>query len=201
MPSGPSDGMTDITKTGLAALAAASLTLTACGSTAGKDDPTPAPGAETRPLAGEGKIVDIADGAARPATTPAEAPPIATVQGSEPGPTASLLRLQRVGKVVTVVVRLTQTADDEYMPHLEGEDGESYTAEGLRLVDEFNGREHFPLRDPEGQCLCSRGLDEFLYEGDSIDVTAKFAAPPADVDRVSLYLPEFASFDAVPLTP
>ncbi|HWT93474.1 MAG TPA: hypothetical protein VN238_10790 [Solirubrobacteraceae bacterium] len=189
----------NITKTGLAALAAASLALTACGADTGGES-KPAHAAESRPLAGEGKIVDISDGAPA-ATTPAEAPPIATVQGSEPGTTASLLRLQRVGKVVTVVVRLTQTADGDYIPHLEGEDGESYSAEGLRLVDEFNGREHFPLRDTEGECLCSRQLDEFLYEGDSVDVTAKFAAPPGDVDRVSLYLPEFASFDAIPLAP
>lgn len=188
--------MNIIKTTGLAALAAASLTLTACGAAA---DDASAP-AESRPLAGEGKIVDIADGA-RATTTPAEAPPIATVQGSEPGTTASLLRLQRVGRVVTVVVRLSQTADGDYMPHLEGEDGESYTAEGLRLVDEFNGREHFPLRDTEGECLCSRELNEFLEQGDSVEVTAKFAAPPADVERVSLYLPEFASFDAVSLTP
>jgi hypothetical protein len=137
---------------------------------------------------------------ARPAP-PAIETPLGTVGGSEPETKATLLSLRRTGpKVVTA--RLQITLDDQahgtWLPALEGEDGSWYTAEGLRLVDEFNGTELFPLVDDDGSCLCSRDIER-LRPGESIVVSAKFPAPLPNVTHASLHVPGFSSFDSVPI--
>jgi hypothetical protein len=101
--------------------------------------------------------------------------------------------------VVTATLRLTldRGAPLVWTPHLEGPEGETGTAGGLRLVDEVNGREHVPLRDGEGRCLCSTGIDTPRSPGESVVVSAKFPAPPADVGHASLQVPGFASIGRV----
>ena len=137
---------------------------------------------------------------ARPAPAQQSSTAIATAEGSEINTTAALMQVRRTGeKVVTVRLRVSlgRNHDDEWFPELEG-DGSWYSAEGLRLVDEANGREHFPLVDADGACLCSTDIHG-LNPGETVGVYAKFPAPPADVDRVSIHVPGFQSFDGVAL--
>jgi hypothetical protein len=127
--------------------------------------------------------------------------PLATARGTEPHTSAELLELRRSGpKVVTARLRISldRLARDEWLPELEGDEGTWYTAEGLRLLDEVNGREHFPLIDVDGDCLCSSDIGR-IGPGQSTFVSAKFPAPPADVSHVSLHVPGFESFDSVAL--
>lgn len=70
---------------------------------------------------------------------------------------------------------------------------------GMRLVDEVNGKINPPLFDSEDRCVCSPF--DGLRRGSSIDLYAKFAAPPEGVDRVSLHVPGFPSFDDVLVSP
>jgi hypothetical protein len=157
--------------------------------------------------ANDGGIVGRTGGkeaASRPATVP-KLPlrPLATVSGSEEGTSLSLMQLRRTGpKVVTATLRVSSTRDEYFgwTPDLAGEDGEWGTAEGLRLVDEVNGREHLPLQTPDGECLCSDAIEN-IPKGEDIGVYAKFAAPPAGVDRASLHVPGFQSIDDIPLVP
>jgi hypothetical protein len=142
--------------------------------------------------------------AGAPAAAPARQTPdvpFGTVRGSEPDTTATLLSLRRTGpKVVTarVQIALDESAHGAWLPELEGSEGTWYTAEGLRLSDEFNGRELFPLVDDDGSCLCSRNIEK-IGPGEAIVVSAKFPAPPANVTHASLLVPGFSSFDGVPL--
>jgi hypothetical protein len=69
----------------------------------------------------------------------------------------------------------------------------------LRLLDEVNGRTHAPLRDGDGRCQCSTGIDARRSPGETVVVSAKFPAPPADVGYASLQALGFASIDRVPL--
>ena len=129
--------------------------------------------------------------------------PVATVSGSEEGTSLSLLQLRRSGpKVVTATLRIASTRDEVpgWNPDLEGDEGDWGTAEGLRLIDEVNGREHFPLQTPDGECLCSTGI-EALRKGEHIGIYAKFPAPPKGVERASLHVPGFQSIDEIPLSP
>ncbi len=136
----------------------------------------------------------------QPARAPAEAP-YGTVAGSVPGTGLTLLSLRRTGpKVVTARLRISfdHEAGRIWIPERYGPDDRPLSAEGMRLVDEVNGREHFVLRNADGACLCS-GPFEALEPGESSVVSAKFPAPPADVAQASLETPGFASFDGVPL--
>jgi hypothetical protein len=135
---------------------------------------------------------------------PAAAPrPLGTVKGSTPHTQLTLLRLRRTGpKVVSASFSLSlgRQADSTWLHDLEGPDGAWYSVEGIVLVDEVNGREHFVLKDADGTCLCSTGV-RGLDPGETVAVSAKFPAPPAGVQHASLVVPGFPSFDRVPIEP
>lgn len=145
-----------------------------------------------------------AQGADGPALAADPARPVATVRGSVPGTTLGLLSLRRSGpKVVTVKLRVTAARDAQLFAgkvHIDLQEGVLDDDVGaLRLIDEVNGRTHFPLREAGGACLCS-DFDP-LRPGDSVDVYAKFPAPPAGVTRIALHAPGFPSFDGVRIDP
>jgi hypothetical protein len=133
----------------------------------------------------------------------ADAHPFGTVVGSYPYARLTLVSLRRTGsKVVSVrlSVALDRRARERWLPELEGEQGDWYTAEGLRLVDETNARELAPLKDADGNCMCSVDIHR-LDPGQRIAVSALFPAPPPNVTRAALHAPGFPSFDDVPLGP
>lgn len=128
--------------------------------------------------------------------------PIAWVTGSEPGLRLGLLTVRRSGpKVVTAKLRLTASRDvrttslwgDAYDLDLGGDDlGDDVG--GMRLLDEVHGTERAPLQIGD-ECICSPVTR--IAPGESIDLYAKFQAPPRGVRRVAVHLPGFPSFDGV----
>ena len=133
----------------------------------------------------------------RPGAAPAPRKPIARVAGSYPLSTLTLRSVRRTGsKVVSVQLdaSLGRGSDQTWMPPLRVDEGDN----GLRLLDEVNGRSHAPLRDGEGECLCT-GTPMWVQPGERIGISAKFPAPPAGVDEVSVHARGFPSFDRVPL--
>jgi hypothetical protein len=127
--------------------------------------------------------------------------PIATVRGTAPGTTLTLLELRRTGpKVVTARLRIAYRGprDRLFVPR-DGAVGPWWSAADMRLVDEVNGREHFVLRNADGECLCT-GRFAPLADGRSSVISAKFPAPPPGVRDASLQTPGFASFDDLPLS-
>ncbi len=123
--------------------------------------------------------------------------PFGTVHGSQPLSTLTLLRARRTGaRVVTVQLeaRLGRGSSQAWMPSLTIENGDN----GVRLLDETNIRRHAPLRDAGGECMCS-GTPTWVQPGERVVISAKFPAPPAGVEEVSIQAPGFPSFDRVPL--
>lgn len=170
---------------------------------AGRDGSAASPG-DDAPATPAGSASASSSTAATVPTTPEGPPPkpFGTVSGSEPHTKATLLRLRRTGpKVVSVTLSLAleRRAKSEWMPNIDPPD-RYYTAGGIVLVDEVNAREHFVLENSDGRCLCSTDLG-FVQPGDSIVVSAKFPAPPADVPYASIQVPGFPSFDRVPIEP
>ena len=132
-----------------------------------------------------------------PTAAPRTAKPsvIRTVSGSDPAARLSLLDVRRSGRVLTVKLRLTVVRDPGLLPYrvnLAASGGDEGSADGLRLHDDLGGRTVMPLRDPDGRCSCSRGLD-VLGEGESVAVFARFPAPPA-AHRITLDAPGFPPF-------
>lgn len=127
------------------------------------------------------------------------AKPVATVRGSIRGTSLGLISLRRYGpKVVTAKVRLSTSPDTPtFIDTVQLELGVDASSDvrGMRLVDEVNGREHFVLESQDGECLCSSF--DGVGKATTVDLYAKFPAPPADVEFVSLHVPGFPSFDNV----
>lgn len=141
-----------------------------------------------------------------PALTRDPPQPVVRVRGSVPGTSLGLLSLRRSGpKVVTAKLRVyagrspqppSSFGRDEMWL---GEDALDDTVGAMRLIDEVNGREHFPLTDRDDHCLCS--IFELLRPGEQEDIYAKFPAPPPGVTRVALHVRDFPSFDGVRIDP
>lgn len=92
-------------------------------------------------------------------------------------------------------------SDDEGDDDDEGQEIKGGTVDGMTVTDNENGMVYRVAYDEGGNCLCSSNLSSsFLDQGKSLVLTAKFAAPPEDVETVTVDIPHFGSFDDVPLT-
>jgi hypothetical protein len=67
---------------------------------------------------------------------------------------------------------------------------------GVHLIDPVGKKKYFVARDSEGKCVCSQGIKD-IAPGASVNVWAKFAAPPAEVQKVSVIVPHFSPMDDV----
>ncbi|HUF18178.1 MAG TPA: hypothetical protein VMS12_09075 [Thermoanaerobaculia bacterium] len=76
--------------------------------------------------------------------------------------------------------------------------GEYNTVGGIHLVDPVNKRKYFVVRDADRKCVCSRDVSA-VDPGKKATLWAKFPAPPADVQRISIVFPKFLPLDDVPL--
>jgi outer membrane protein OmpA-like peptidoglycan-associated protein len=70
-------------------------------------------------------------------------------------------------------------------------------ATGIGLLDGTGNKLYMPLWTTDDQCLCSDLIGKVVPPGGSADVYAVFPAPPADVHRVSVLLPNTVPFQDV----
>lgn len=75
-----------------------------------------------------------------------------------------------------------------------------YAAVGaIHLIDPLNKKKYFVVRDADQTCVCSREVGA-IEPGKKANLWAKFAAPPADVQRMTIVVPHFTPIDEVPLS-
>lgn len=135
------------------------------------------------------------------------------------------LELNRVsvsGEVMSVLFTVTNIGSKkwqiassldsgEFSVSLSGNDGDDSdedlqdikggTTDGVTVTDDANGVVYRAAYDSSGHCLCSSDLSSsFLEKDGSLLLNTKFAAPPEDVETVSVDIPHFGSFDDVPLS-
>ena len=70
---------------------------------------------------------------------------------------------------------------------------------GVQLIDPVGKKKYFVARDSEKKCVCSTGIKD-IAPGASANLWAKFAAPPLDVQKVSVVIPHFSPMDDVPIS-
>ena len=93
------------------------------------------------------------------------------------------------------------TFDDGVGEATGGKGQDSFTLDGVSLVDAENRKRHLVARDSEGVCVCDGGLSgTFVKPGAPVVLSATFGAPPADVDAVDVVIPKFGTFKDVPLS-
>ncbi|WP_308379390.1 hypothetical protein [Streptomyces sp. ISL-43] len=63
---------------------------------------------------------------------------------------------------------------------------------GVTLVDKVGKKRYYVLRDTEGRCLCTTGLN-IIEASQTMPFFAQFPAPPASTTEVDFSLPTFAT--------
>lgn len=66
----------------------------------------------------------------------------------------------------------------------------------VHLIDAAGKKKYLVITDSDGKCVCSGGLTTALDTGKSINLWARFPAPPAEVREVSVVFPHFIPTDA-----
>ena len=139
-----------------------------------------------------------------PAITPIAAPiVVATTDGEASGVKANITELKRnSGNTLTLKFTLINGSDQQV--HLSGGDYTSGdnkfgTISGVYLLDAANKKKYLVVRDADDHCVCSTDLKN-LDPKANITLWAKFPAPPADVQKVSISIPHFSPIDDVPIS-
>ncbi|MGH6945751.1 MAG: hypothetical protein ACREDZ_00335 [Kiloniellales bacterium] len=70
---------------------------------------------------------------------------------------------------------------------------------GVHLLDATNKKKYLVMRDSEKKCVCSSKLKD-VEAGKSLNLWAKFPAPPEDVQAVSIVVPGFIPLDDVAIS-
>ena len=139
------------------------------------------------------------------ASTAAPADAIATADGETSGVTASVKELKRTsGGTISLKFTITNGSakDFDFGYHLGDKDHDVTdfaSIGGVQLIDPVGKKKYFVARDSENKCVCSSKLKD-LKAGDSINLWAKFPAPPEDVAKISIIIPRFSPMDDVPIS-
>ncbi|MBE1592291.1 hypothetical protein ACFPOI_16765 [Nonomuraea angiospora] len=206
-------------KTIVAAMPALALALSAC---AGTGLPSESGGAERQ----TGAQAERAPAGAAPEVAPSAPPqPSATGSSAEPSGTSAspapqepvasrkfgldgrqmtlvITQLRREGKTTTLNFTLTHEDGPAWrIGHDLGQGPLDYTVGGISLVDTGNAKRYRPGRTGTKSCLCSETSGgKPIEEGRSYPFYAMFAAPPPEVTKVHIEIPQFGIITDVPIS-
>ena len=144
---------------------------------------------------------------------PAAAPPpqaaakgaIASADGERSGTRIDITELKRTsGGTVNLKFVIVNNTDKNVDVHSSwlGDNAvskDSYRdVSGVHLIDPVNKKKYFVVTDAEKHCVCSTEIAD-VKAGTQVNVWAKFPAPPADVQKVTIEIPHFQPIDDVPI--
>jgi hypothetical protein len=155
-------------------------------------------------------------GAATPEATPT-ASGIVNAEGSYDGDRFRfvLTELERSGPTVVVGARLELVGGDDssslqvsgafddgqYQDLADGKSEGGDVADGFALIDPQARKKYLVARDETGRCLCSNALSGlFVHVGKPVTVQATLTAPPPNVSRVDVQVPNVKTFTDVPIS-
>lgn len=171
----------------------------------GKQEPSSAAPPAAAPQATSSAPAPATTTTAAPTPAPAAGAAIATADGEKGGVTASLKELKRTsGDTISLKFVITNGSDKRLGIGYDFTDHDHQVIDfasigGVQLIDPVGKKKYFVARDSEGKCVCSRGLKD-IDAGASLNVWAKFPAPPADVQKISVIIPHFSPMDDVPIS-
>lgn len=76
--------------------------------------------------------------------------------------------------------------------------GAYYAMDKVSLIDTANKKKYLVVEDSEGVCVCSEFKGE-VEPGAAINLWAKFPAPPATVQLITVLVPGFELVESVPV--
>ncbi|MGW7324514.1 hypothetical protein [Streptomyces sp. NPDC054845] len=177
-------------KAAVGMVAALALALTGCGGD-GKSD-KPAGSTAVKPPGSAGASPS---GAAK-----TEAPPASQILATVNGEGGMVLTINRAGRdaggFLTIEGQLKNTGGTPYVNTAPWRGNElnasGVSVAGVTLVDKAGKKRYYVLRDTDGRCLCTTGLN-IIDAGQTVPFFAQFPAPPASATEVDFSLPTFAT--------
>lgn len=139
----------------------------------------------------------VAASATSTATTPADDPVLAEVDGSD-NLTLRITGAQRSqgGKWLTLRGTITNAGrshfygTNKWRGDFRNLAKSPQSVAGATIVDEASAKRYYVLRDTTGLCLCTTHIQR-VEAGKSLPFTAQFPAPPADSAELGFQLPGF----------
>lgn len=128
---------------------------------------------------------------------------VASTDGESPGVRLDVTEVKR-GSGGTLMVRFTIVNDSSERFGFGYKLGDADYKDvgnigGVHLLDAANKKKYLVMRDSKKNCVCSGKLKD-LQAGKSLNLWAKFPAPPADVQAVSIVVPGFIPLDDVAIS-
>lgn len=125
-----------------------------------------------------------------------------SADGNTPGLKIEIQDLKRdEGGTVTLRFQLINESDKHFDAGCalrETSSDECGTISGVHLIDAANKKKYLVVRDASNKCACAR-LHR-VDKGAKVNLWAKFAAPPTQVQKITVVVPEFQPVESVPIT-
>ena len=147
----------------------------------------------------KGAGVVVALGLAAWVSVAPAAEPIATTDGETSGERLQVQVLKLASGALTLKFTIINDSDKDSRVLGSINSADAWTADGVYLVDAPGKKKYLVVRDAENHCVCSRGLPT-LNAKSSINLWAKFPAPPDGVQKISVVVPHFIPMDDVPIS-
>jgi hypothetical protein len=139
--------------------------------------------------------------AAPPAPASAAPTALASGEGELPNLRVEIQELKRTaGDTLTLKLAFVNTGQQEVkLDHFGSPGFNQWSLAGISLVDIVGKKKYFTASDSDGKCLCSMDISALQPQG-RVSLWAKFPAPPADVQKISILIPRFAPFEEIPIS-
>jgi hypothetical protein len=123
-------------------------------------------------------------------------------EGTEPGISIVITDLKRdESNSLTLRFQLVNESGKAFHPGCKWREASNRACDevgGVHLIDNANKKKYLVVRDSTGKCACS--TVQQVKAGARANLWAKFAAPPANVEKVTVVVPDFQPIDGVPIT-
>jgi hypothetical protein len=134
----------------------------------------------------------------RPATASAQS---LSAEGQKPGLKVDIRELKRDdGSMVTLRFQISNDSDGDFsacsLRESGGDPCNSLT--GVHLIDGSNKKKYLVVRDSAKNCVCAK-LDN-IRKGAKANLWAKFPAPPDNVQKMTVVVPQFEPIENVPVS-
>lgn len=132
---------------------------------------------------------------------PARAAALAETEGSNPDHKVEITQLKRTGDNLMLRFTMSNAADKKLDFSYDYGDGtgDFNSIGAVHLLDTANKKKYLVVRDDKNTCVCSRGL-KGIEAGKSLNLWARFPAPPDGVEKITVVIPHFPPLDDVPIS-
>ena len=159
-------------------------------------DSQPRPASEAPAAAPAPPAATSSQGASPAPVTPqpaASAPPsLASAEGEQPGLRIEVQELKRTeGGTLTLRLAFVNTGGRTQF--------NVGNLDEINLIDVVGKKKYFVVRDTQDVCLCSRDISSLDADARA-NVWAKFPAPPEDVQKITVVVPQFQPLEGIPIS-